>query len=112
MKSKKFIRSNPQLPVRNLRETLDYYRDTLGFHDEWIWTNNNGKETDGGIRSDDMRLLFAEDPYFADVREVESIFRRLEENSTPGYAQKALLAWKRKQRQLGKGIKTRLVLGW
>jgi hypothetical protein len=29
MKSKKFIRSNPQLPVRNLRETLDYYRDTL-----------------------------------------------------------------------------------
>lgn len=66
MKSKKFIRSNPQLPVRNLRETLDYYRNTLGFHDEWIWTNNNGKETDGRIRRDDMRLLFAEDPYFAD----------------------------------------------
>ncbi len=34
MKIKKFIRSNPHLPVRNLRETLDYYRNTLGFYDE------------------------------------------------------------------------------
>ncbi|HEY9002897.1 MAG TPA: VOC family protein [Mucilaginibacter sp.] len=64
MKTKKFIRINPLLPVKNLRETLDYYRDTLGFSDEWTWTDKNGNETDGGIRRDDMRLLFGEAPDF------------------------------------------------
>ena len=62
MKSKKFIRSNPHLPVKNLRETLSYYRDVLGFYDEWTWIDKNGQETDGGIRRDDMRLLFGEAP--------------------------------------------------
>ena len=65
MKSKKFIRSNPHLPVKNLRETLDYYRDSLGFYDEWTWANKNGELKDGGIRRDDMRLLFGEDANFA-----------------------------------------------
>ena len=64
MKPKKFIRVNPHLPVKNLRETLDYYRDTLGFYDEWTWTDKNGNETDGGIKRDDMRLLFGEAPDF------------------------------------------------
>ncbi len=67
MKRKKFIRANPHLPVRNLRQTLDYYRDNLGFYEEWTWTNDEGKVVDGGIRRDDMRLLFAEDPEFVDV---------------------------------------------
>ena len=62
MKTKKFIRSGPHLPVRNLRQTLDFYRDTLGFYEEWIWGNK-----DGGIRRDDMRLLFGEDPDFTDA---------------------------------------------
>ena len=61
MKSKKFHRSGPHLPVKNLRATLDYYRDTLGFYEEWIW-----EEKDGGIGRDDMRLLFGEDPEFTD----------------------------------------------
>jgi uncharacterized glyoxalase superfamily protein PhnB len=65
----KFIRSNPHLPVRNLRQTLDYYRDALGFTDEWTWTNAEGKITDGGIRRDDMRLLFGEAPDFVDIIE-------------------------------------------
>jgi len=60
----KFIRSNPHLPVRNLQLTLDYYRDTLGFSEEWKWTNKEGEVKDGGIRRDEMRLLFAEDPGF------------------------------------------------
>jgi len=64
MKSKKFIRVNPHLPVKNLRETLNYYRDKLGFYDEWTWTDQDGRETDGGIRRDDMRLLFGETPDF------------------------------------------------
>ena len=67
MKAKKFIKSNPHRPVKNLRESINYYRDTLGFYDEWIWTDNDGNETDGGIRRDNMRLLFGEDPDFVDV---------------------------------------------
>lgn len=67
MKSKKFIRSNPHLRVRNLSETLNYYRDILGFYDEWTWADKNGKKTDGGIRRNDMRLLFGEDPDFVNT---------------------------------------------
>ena len=67
MKSKKFVRANPHLPVRNLRATLDYYRNKLGFYDEWTWTNDQGKITDGGIMRDEMRLVFAEDRDFVEV---------------------------------------------
>jgi uncharacterized glyoxalase superfamily protein PhnB len=67
MKTKRFIRVNPHLPVSNLRQTLDYYRDKLGFYDEWTWTNDEGRITDGGIRRDEMRLLFAEDSEFVEV---------------------------------------------
>jgi len=59
MNLQKFIRSNPHLPVKNLRLTLDYYRDSLGFYDEWTLGNK-----DGGIRRDEMRLLFGEDAEF------------------------------------------------
>ena len=57
MKTKKFHRCGAHLPVVNLRQTLDYYRDVLGFSEEWTWG-----EKDGGIKRDDMRLLFGEDP--------------------------------------------------
>jgi hypothetical protein len=70
MKPKKFHRSGPHLPVKNLGQTLAYYRETLGFYDEWTWG-----EKDGGIRRDDMRLLFAEDPDFA--RAINSVDHRL-----------------------------------
>ena len=59
MKTKKFGRCNPHLPVKNLRQTLDYYQNTLGFYDEWTFG-----EKDGGIRRDEMRLLFAEENDF------------------------------------------------
>ena len=62
MQAKKIIRCSPHLPVRNLRQTLDYYRDTLGFYEEWTFGDK-----DGGIRRDDMRLLFGEDPDFIEV---------------------------------------------
>jgi len=52
-----FNRCITHLPVINLRQTLDYYRDTLGFTNEWTF----GK-IDGGIRRDDMQLLFCENP--------------------------------------------------
>jgi uncharacterized glyoxalase superfamily protein PhnB len=57
MKIQKFVRSGTHLPVKNLRETLDYYRDQLGFRDEWTFGDK-----DGGIRRDDMRMLFGENP--------------------------------------------------
>jgi hypothetical protein len=59
MKEKKFIKSAPHLPVKNLRLTLDYYRDRLGFTNEWTFGDK-----DGGIQRDDLRLLFAEDNNF------------------------------------------------
>jgi len=62
MKAKKFIRSNPHLPVKNLRQTLDFYRENLGFYDEWTF-----EDKDGGIQRDEMRLLFGEDPDFTAV---------------------------------------------
>jgi hypothetical protein len=57
--SAKFIRSNAHLPVKNLRSTLDYYRDVLGFSDEWTFGDK-----DGGISRNELRLLFAEDEAF------------------------------------------------
>jgi uncharacterized glyoxalase superfamily protein PhnB len=62
MKPKKFYKTTPFLPVSNLKETLAYYRDTLGFYEEWTWG-----EFDGGIRRDDMRMIFCEDPDYVPV---------------------------------------------
>src|SRR5271165_6099858 len=58
MKQKKFNRLTAFIPVRDIYETLNYYRDTLGFSDEWTMG------TDGGIRRDDMRVIFAQDPHY------------------------------------------------
>ncbi len=58
-KSKKFHGFNPFIPVRNLKQTLEFYRDRLGFHDEWMWN-----DLDGGIERDDLRLMFSEEPVF------------------------------------------------
>ena len=62
MTNSQFIRSTPHLPVRDLRATLDYYRDQLGFSDEWTFGAH-----DGGIRRDEMRLLFGENPEFVEA---------------------------------------------
>jgi hypothetical protein len=59
MEEIKFIRNTPHLPVKDLRQTINYYRDIIGFTDEW-----NFGDKDGGIRRDEMRLLFGEDPEF------------------------------------------------
>lgn len=57
MKPMKFHKLTPFLPVNDLRETLDFYQDHFGFHDPWTMG-----DIDGGIRRDDLRLLFSEDP--------------------------------------------------
>lgn len=61
MEHAQFIRSNPHLPVKNLRATLDYYQHHLGFSEEWTFGDK-----DGGISRDQLRLLFAEDPLFTE----------------------------------------------
>ena len=61
MKQKKFKNLNAFIPVCNLSETLAYYRDSLGFCDEWTMG------TDGGIRRDDMQVIFCQEPHYAKV---------------------------------------------
>jgi hypothetical protein len=61
MKPKRFIILGPHLPVKNLRLTLDYYRDKLGFKDEWTFGDK-----DGGIQRDELRILFTEDSTFTE----------------------------------------------
>jgi hypothetical protein len=58
METKKFIRCAPHLPVKNLKQTFAFYK-SLGFGEEWSFGDK-----DGGIKRDDMRLLFAEDESF------------------------------------------------
>jgi catechol 2,3-dioxygenase-like lactoylglutathione lyase family enzyme len=61
MKPIKFYHSVPFMPVRNLQDTVAYYRDQLGFYKEWFWN-----EADAGIRRDNMHLLFNYAPEFVD----------------------------------------------
>jgi hypothetical protein len=58
---KQFTRCTPHLPVKSLRDTLDYYRN-LGFTDDWVYG-----EKDGGTSRDELRLLFVEDPDHAEL---------------------------------------------
>jgi predicted lactoylglutathione lyase len=67
MKPKKFIGANPHLPVKNLQQTLAYYRDNLGFYEEWTLTNDEGKVIDGGIRRDDIHAYGLKEFAFADI---------------------------------------------
>ena len=62
MKPKLFHRCGIHIPVKNLRETLKYYQEKLGFTEEWIWG-----EKDGGLQRDKMRLLFGEDPVYTGI---------------------------------------------
>ena len=61
----KFIRNTPHLPVKDLKQTLVYYRGILGFTNEWVM----GK--DGGISRDDMHLLFSEHNEFVQIINIE-----------------------------------------
>lgn len=45
--------------MKDLRQTLDYYRDKLGFSNEWVFGDK-----DGGISRDELKLLFAHDSDF------------------------------------------------
>ncbi len=55
MKEKKFWKLTPHLPVRDVEETVQWYKENLGFGEEWFYGN---PVTDGGCRRDEMRVLF------------------------------------------------------
>ena len=55
MKEKKFYKVSPHLPVNDVKETVQWYKENLGFTDEWYYGDPN---TDGGCRRDELRILF------------------------------------------------------
>jgi GNAT superfamily N-acetyltransferase len=72
----KFARAVPQLPVLNVPETAQYYRDILGFKIDWMWGENDY----GAVSRDStvLHLCAAEPPLsrvtcMINVSEVDSL---------------------------------------
>ena len=61
MKDQKIYKVVPFLPVKDLKETINFYKEYLGFSNEWFW-----EETDAGISRDELRLLFNRNPTHAE----------------------------------------------
>ena len=54
----KFYRCGIHLPVGNLKETLDFYQEF------WVFLKNGYGKKGWRDQSDEMRLLFVEDPKY------------------------------------------------
>jgi uncharacterized glyoxalase superfamily protein PhnB len=59
MSEKKFWKVSPHLPVKDVAETVAWYKEHLGFGEEWYYGD---PVTDGGCRRDEMRFLFGKSP--------------------------------------------------
>jgi uncharacterized glyoxalase superfamily protein PhnB len=57
----KFNRLNAFIPVKDLKKTIDFYKTGFGFYEDWAMG------TDGGLRRDDLRLVFCQDPEYVEV---------------------------------------------
>ena len=55
MREKKFCKLSPHLPVRDVKETIEWFKRNLGFEEEWFYGD---PVTDGGCCRDEMRVLF------------------------------------------------------
>lgn len=55
MSEKRFWKVSPHIPVEDVEKTVNWYKNNLGFSDEWYYGN---PVTDGGCRRDELRLLF------------------------------------------------------
>lgn len=55
MSEKKFWKVSPHLPVKDVKETVEWYKQNLGFGEEWFYGD---PITDGDCRRDEMRFLF------------------------------------------------------
>lgn len=53
--AKKFWKINAHLPVKDLQETIAFYKAKLGFEEEWYYGD---PPTDAGCRRDELRMLF------------------------------------------------------
>src|SRR3954465_10503960 len=59
MKEKKFLKVTPHIPVKDVSETLEWYKQHLDFSEEWYYGD---PVSDGGCRRNDLRLLFGKSP--------------------------------------------------
>jgi uncharacterized glyoxalase superfamily protein PhnB len=83
-----FYKTLPFLPVRNLRETIQYYKDKLGFQGEWFWGD---PPTDAGCQRNELSILFNQNPEFSErvkglelvmfVDDVDGIYSELKNKS-------------------------------
>jgi uncharacterized glyoxalase superfamily protein PhnB len=83
-----FYKTLPFLPVRNLRETIQYYKDKLGFQGEWFWGD---PPTDAGCQRNELSILFNQNPEFNErvkglelvmfVDDVDGIYSELKNKS-------------------------------
>lgn len=55
MSEKKFWKVSPHIRVKDVEETVKWYKEHLGFGEEWYWGN---PVTDGGCKRDELRMLF------------------------------------------------------
>ena len=69
MKNKHFYKITPYLPVIDLKETLAFYRDQLGFSGEWT---AGAPLPVGGIQRDDLRLIFQQHPAYTRMVNTDS----------------------------------------
>lgn len=69
MAEKHFYNTVPFLPVANLKETLQFYKDRLGFSGEWI---DEPRGIVGGIRRDELSMLFQQHPVYLNMINVET----------------------------------------
>jgi uncharacterized glyoxalase superfamily protein PhnB/GNAT superfamily N-acetyltransferase len=56
-------RSEPIFAVRDVKETIAFYRDTLGFGNEWMWGD---PVSFGGISYGDVSVMFRQQPHIVD----------------------------------------------
>jgi len=72
MSEKKFWKVSPHIPVKDVEETVEWYKKNLGFSEEWYYGN---PPTDGGCKRDELRLLFGKvEGVFEKPKELSLIF--------------------------------------
>jgi uncharacterized glyoxalase superfamily protein PhnB len=83
-----FYKTLPFLPVKDLKETIQYYKDQLGFQDDWFWGD---PPTDAGCHRDRLSMLFNQNPEVSErirglelvmfVDDVDGIYAELKNKS-------------------------------
>ncbi len=69
MKEKYFHKVNPYLAVTDLDKTIAFYRDQLGFSNEWVV---DAPLKVGGISRNDIMLLFQQHPDYVKMINTET----------------------------------------